>query len=119
MKTYIELECALAPGPLLMGDMKYSEDEVHKLDGSYIPVNKYFNKNEDKITNGYFYWNEKEKIMHLKMWIRSDEVDFFEKHIISGNLIPVNVRFTPDDIDDESVKNLLEKDIDKIERESR
>ena len=119
MKTYIELECGLAPGPIVAGGKEYSEDELHKLHRTYIPVNKYFDKNEDKVTNGYFYWNEERKLLFMRMWIKSDEVNFFENHIISGNLVPTNVRFTPDNIDDDSVKNLLDFDIDEMETESR
>jgi len=116
MKTYVELECALTPGPLSIGEVEYQEEELHKLHGSHIPVNKYFSKEEEKVTNGYFFWNDEEKLVFLRMWIRSDEVDFFEDQIISGNLIPINVRFTPDDINDESVKNFLDDDIEEMMR---
>ncbi len=114
VKVFIEFEIIFYPCSINIEGVTYSENELYKLDKYCFSVHKYFNKNEDVITYGYLYWDKNIEKLYMRMWLKSDELDYFSKEIFTGIIIPVNIRICPDTVDDLSVKKLSDFHIDSM-----
>jgi hypothetical protein len=108
MKTFIGFECVFAMQDIKVGGILYKKNELYKLDGYCFPVHKYFIEEEEVVTMGKLYWNNCDNYLLMQMWLSPSDLNFFERYIISGSLVPCNVRLTPDTVQDDSVKAYFE-----------
>lgn len=106
MKTFIQFESIFPLQPIEMNNKTYEVNELNLLHNYTIPVHKNFDKSQEKITTGFLFWNEHTNRLYFQMWINAQEVSYFEHEIISGRLVPMNIRFTPDNINDDEIKNM-------------
>lgn len=114
MKTFIEFESLLSKEPIVLDGVRYEVDDLYKLDGYSYDVYEGFNINKEIVSRGFFYWNSEKSIMYTRIWLESIELDSFYKEIISGHMIPVNIRITPDNINSWSVKKMSDNYVNKM-----
>lgn len=111
MKVFLQFEAVFPLEPIKINGQVYLENELNKLDGYSLPVHKYFSINEEKISTGKLFWNEDIQKICMRFWLNANEVDFFEQYVISGALIPLNVRITPDTVQNKDVKEFFDENI--------
>jgi hypothetical protein len=113
MKTFIEFETIFNNDPIIIKNVEYSASNFNKLDGTIFDVHEHFG-NENIITMGRLYWDEDKKILFARMWLESTELDYFDKEIFTGRIIPVNIRIAPDSVNGDSVKYNQERDFSGV-----
>jgi len=109
MKTFIQFEAIFPCQPIEMNGTWYNENELNKLHGYSFPVHKYFSAEEDVVSEGRLFWSGDLNKLYMRVWLSSSDVNFFEREIISGTLVPCNIRLTPDNIDDEDIKTYFDE----------
>lgn len=104
MKTFIEFESVFPREEMTVDGVTYSVEDLPKLDGHAFDVHAHFGQ-ENFITTGHLYWDQEKELVFMRMWLESTDLDFFDKEIFSGRIVPVNVKFTPDSVSSEVIKN--------------
>lgn len=111
MKVFLQFESIFPYQPIEMDGKLYKENELNKLHGYSFPVHKYFNHEEDVVSEGKLFWNENLQKLSMRVWLSPEDINFFERSIISGTLVPSNVRLTPDNIRNEDVKTYFDEEM--------
>jgi hypothetical protein len=104
VKTFIEFEVVFAKEDMVVDGVHYSIDNLHALDGHAFDAYAHFGT-ANRVTTGHLYWDEEKELLFSRMWLESIDLDKFDKEIFSGRIVPVNVKFTPDRVSSEVVKN--------------
>jgi len=109
MKVFIQFEAIFPCQPVEMNGRLYSENELNKLHGYSFPVHKYLSSKEDVVSEGRLFWDDNSGKLYMRVWLSPDDVNFFERDILSGALVPSNIRLTPDTMKEEDIKTYFEE----------
>jgi len=110
LRVYLEFESVIPKIVIEIGGKTYEGEDHRKLHGYSFPVHRYFDPSKEQVTIGRFVWSDEIDALLARMWIRSDEVDFFEKQLMTGEFYPKNVRLVTNTVKDEDVKRAVDRE---------
>ena len=101
MKVFLQFETIFPLTDIQVGGRTYNQTQLYELNGMQVPVHKYFDVREEKVTVGFLRWSDEARRLYMQMWLTPEDVNFFEKDILAGTLVPMNINLAPDTLPDE------------------
>jgi hypothetical protein len=104
LKVFIQFSSVFSAKSITFEGQEYKEEEFSLLHQKTFPVYEKFDKTKKRVTVGRFQWLEETGYLYMHMWLKPEEVNYFEYEIITGQLVPMNIKIVTDNVSDDTIK---------------